>query len=73
METVLKAHAADSKASLHLTTKRKGTIWLDQVSLMPVDTYNVRFPSLIISLFNFTESVADLIVKNTAVFLLYMV
>ncbi|CAJ1917398.1 unnamed protein product [Sphenostylis stenocarpa] len=39
METTLEAHASCSKSSLYLTTTKKGVIWLDQVSAMPVDTY----------------------------------
>jgi len=45
METILAADASSSSSSLHLTTTKKGVIWLDQVSAMPVDTYKVCFPS----------------------------
>ncbi|XP_054794060.1 alpha-L-arabinofuranosidase 1-like [Prosopis cineraria] len=38
-ETILEATASDVNASLQLTTTQKGTIWLDQVSAMPMDTY----------------------------------
>ncbi|KAL2320590.1 hypothetical protein Fmac_029559 [Flemingia macrophylla] len=39
METTLVADASSSISSLYLTTTKKGVIWLDQVSAMPVDTY----------------------------------
>ena len=39
METEFEGKATDRNASLHFTTTRKGTIWLDQVSLMPMDTH----------------------------------
>ncbi|BAT85063.1 hypothetical protein VIGAN_04255700 [Vigna angularis var. angularis] len=39
METILQADASSSYSSLYLTTTKKGVIWLDQVSAMPVDTY----------------------------------
>lgn len=45
METILEAGASSSYSSLYLTTTKKGVIWLDQVSAMPVDTYKVCFPS----------------------------
>ncbi|KAL6337542.1 hypothetical protein AAG906_037135 [Vitis piasezkii] len=35
----LRATATNSNARLQLTTTKKGVIWFDQVSLMPVDTY----------------------------------
>ncbi|KAK9669248.1 hypothetical protein RND81_13G119100 [Saponaria officinalis] len=39
METTLTATGSDSKARLQLTTTQNGTIWLDQVFVMPTDTY----------------------------------
>ncbi|AES81080.2 putative non-reducing end alpha-L-arabinofuranosidase [Medicago truncatula] len=39
METIITASASSSNASLTLRTTKKGTIWLDQVSAMPQDTY----------------------------------
>ncbi|KAL9239572.1 hypothetical protein vseg_013881 [Gypsophila vaccaria] len=39
IETILKATGSDPKARLQLTTTQNGTIWLDQVSAMPTDTY----------------------------------
>ncbi|XP_020219687.1 alpha-L-arabinofuranosidase 1-like [Cajanus cajan] len=39
METTLVADASSSKSSLYLTTTKKGVIWLDQVSAMPLDTF----------------------------------
>ncbi|KAJ0696505.1 putative non-reducing end alpha-L-arabinofuranosidase [Helianthus annuus] len=39
VETVLKANATNHNSRLELKTNRKGTIWFDQVSLMPMDTY----------------------------------
>ncbi|XXG50728.1 hypothetical protein AAC387_Pa02g4672 [Persea americana] len=35
----LEAKGTDHKARLQITTTKKGVIWLDQVSAMPVDTY----------------------------------
>ncbi|KAL8154208.1 hypothetical protein V2J09_011968 [Rumex salicifolius] len=39
MEAKLVAKATSRNASLQITTNTKGTIWLDQVSAMPDDTY----------------------------------
>ncbi|KAJ0772221.1 putative non-reducing end alpha-L-arabinofuranosidase [Helianthus annuus] len=39
VETVLKANATNHNSRLEFKTNRKGTIWFDQVSLMPMDTY----------------------------------
>lgn len=41
METVLEAKATNHNASLQITTSKKGVLWLDQVSAMPVDTFKV--------------------------------
>lgn len=39
METTLAASASSANSTLQLTTTKKGTIWLDQVSAMPLDTF----------------------------------
>ncbi|PON89773.1 Alpha-L-arabinofuranosidase [Trema orientale] len=39
IELVLEAKGTNSNSSLQLTTTRKGVIWFDQVSVMPLDTY----------------------------------
>ncbi|XP_075473745.1 alpha-L-arabinofuranosidase 1-like [Primulina tabacum] len=39
MEVLMQAEGTDASSRLQLTTTRKGIIWFDQVSLMPVDTY----------------------------------
>ncbi|KAL9239571.1 hypothetical protein vseg_013880 [Gypsophila vaccaria] len=39
VEATLNATGSDPKARLQLTTTQNGTIWLDQVSAMPTDTY----------------------------------
>ncbi|TKY62768.1 Alpha-L-arabinofuranosidase 1 [Spatholobus suberectus] len=39
METTLEADASSFNSSLYLTTTKRGVIWLDQVSAMPVDTF----------------------------------
>ncbi|XP_052728569.1 alpha-L-arabinofuranosidase 1-like [Vigna angularis] len=39
METVLEAKATNHNASLQITTSKKGVLWLDQVSAMPLDTF----------------------------------
>ncbi|KAL7583824.1 hypothetical protein Lser_V15G42661 [Lactuca serriola] len=39
MEVVLEAKVTNHNSRLQLTTNRKGVIWFDQVSLMPMDTY----------------------------------
>lgn len=39
METTLVAKATSRNSSLQITTNKKGTIWIDQVSAMPDDTY----------------------------------
>ncbi|CAH8389491.1 unnamed protein product [Eruca vesicaria subsp. sativa] len=38
-EVILEAKETDHGARLQLTTTKKGSIWIDQVSAMPVDTY----------------------------------
>lgn len=40
-EILLEAKGTDHVARLQLTTTKKGSIWIDQVSAMPVDTYKV--------------------------------
>ncbi|KAJ8646447.1 hypothetical protein MRB53_008195 [Persea americana] len=39
VQLLLEAKGTDHKARLQITTTKKGVIWLDQVSAMPVDTY----------------------------------
>lgn len=39
VETLLEAKETNPNARLQLTTSRKGIIWFDQVSAMPLDTY----------------------------------
>ncbi|CAH2074078.1 unnamed protein product [Thlaspi arvense] len=38
-ELLLEANGTDHGARLQLTTTKKGSVWFDQVSAMPVDTY----------------------------------
>ncbi|CAN6818739.1 unnamed protein product [Brassica oleracea] len=38
-EVMLEAKGTDHAARLQLTTTKKGSLWIDQVSAMPVDTY----------------------------------
>ncbi|XP_021831357.1 alpha-L-arabinofuranosidase 1-like [Prunus avium] len=39
VEVMLEAQGTNSNSRLQLTTTRKGFIWFDQVSVMPMDTY----------------------------------
>ncbi|KVH99596.1 Alpha-L-arabinofuranosidase, C-terminal [Cynara cardunculus var. scolymus] len=39
MEVILEAKATDHNSRLELKSSRKGVIWFDQVSLVPMDTY----------------------------------
>ncbi|KAF8364762.1 hypothetical protein HHK36_033264 [Tetracentron sinense] len=39
VEVLLESKATDHNSRLQLTTTRKGVIWFDQVSAMPLDTY----------------------------------
>ena len=41
VELQLEAKGSNANSRLQLTTTKKGAIWFDQVSLMPVDTYKV--------------------------------
>lgn len=41
VEVVLEAKGTDHNSRLQLTTIKKGVIWLDQVSAMPLDTHKV--------------------------------
>ncbi|XP_047943668.1 alpha-L-arabinofuranosidase 1-like [Salvia hispanica] len=40
MEMVLEAYGSDANSRLQLTTSKSSTIWLDQVSALPLDTHN---------------------------------
>jgi alpha-N-arabinofuranosidase len=37
----LVAQGTDRTSRLQITSKKKGVVWFDQVSLMPADTYKV--------------------------------
>nr|CAD1839629.1 unnamed protein product [Ananas comosus var. bracteatus] len=39
IEFLLKSNGTNANSRLQLTTTKSGTIWLDQVSVMPLDTY----------------------------------
>ncbi|KAL2658097.1 hypothetical protein AAZV13_03G003500 [Glycine max] len=39
METILEANDTNRNASLQITTSNTGVVWLDQVSVMPLDTF----------------------------------
>ncbi|CAK8536986.1 unnamed protein product [Lathyrus sativus] len=39
MEIILEAKHTNHNSSIQITTKRKGVLWLDQISAMPLDTY----------------------------------
>ncbi|WJX25498.1 aspartate-semialdehyde dehydrogenase-like protein [Trifolium repens] len=39
VEHVFEANATNHNSSLQITTTRKGVMWLDQISAMPLDTY----------------------------------
>lgn len=41
-EVILEANGTDNGARLQLTTTKKGSVWFDQVSAMPLDTYKVH-------------------------------
>lgn len=40
-EVILEAHGSDTNSRLQLTTSKRSTIWLDQVSAIPLDTHKV--------------------------------
>ncbi|XP_057767395.1 alpha-L-arabinofuranosidase 1-like [Salvia miltiorrhiza] len=40
VEMVLEAYGSDANSRLQLTTSKRSTIWLDQVSALPLDTHN---------------------------------
>ena len=42
MEVSLRATQSNANCRLQFTTSQTGTIWLDQVSAMPTDTYKVE-------------------------------
>jgi alpha-N-arabinofuranosidase len=54
VEQKLVAKGTNRTSRLQITTKTKGVVWLDQVSLMPEDTYKVCYIILLV-----------FIVKNT--------
>lgn len=37
------AEGTDRTSRLQITAKKKGVVWVDQVSLMPSDTYKVNY------------------------------
>jgi alpha-N-arabinofuranosidase len=37
------AKGTDRTSRLQITSKKKGVVWFDQVSLMPADTYKVYY------------------------------
>ncbi|XP_028769996.1 alpha-L-arabinofuranosidase 1-like [Neltuma alba] len=39
IQLVLKAKASDFNSSLQITTTKQGTLWLDQISALPLDTH----------------------------------
>ncbi|CAK8538028.1 unnamed protein product [Lathyrus sativus] len=39
MEIILEAKSTNHNSNLQITTNKKGVLWLDQVSVMPLDTY----------------------------------
>ncbi|MED6204765.1 hypothetical protein PIB30_012002 [Stylosanthes scabra] len=39
METTLEANGSSANSTIQLTTTKKGVLWLDQVSAMPLDTF----------------------------------
>lgn len=41
VEVLLEANETNHNSRLQLTTAKKGVIWFDQVSAMPLDTYKV--------------------------------
>lgn len=41
MEVLLNATETNHNSRLQLTTSKKGVIWFDQVSAMPLETYKV--------------------------------
>lgn len=43
VEVKLRANVTNSNSRLQITTSKRGTIWLDQVSVLPSDTFKVRF------------------------------
>jgi hypothetical protein len=43
VEKKLVAKGTNRTSRLQITSKKKGTVWLDQVSLMPADTYKVYY------------------------------
>jgi hypothetical protein len=43
VEKKLVAKGTNRTSRLQITSKKKGTVWFDQVSLMPADTYKVYY------------------------------
>jgi hypothetical protein len=46
VEHVFEANATNHNSSLQIITTRKGVVWLDQISAMPLDTY-IRYVEVI--------------------------
>lgn len=43
VELLVRASGTNVNSRLQLKTNKKGVIWLDQVSVMPLETYKVNF------------------------------
>jgi hypothetical protein len=43
LDLTLVAKGTDRTSRLQITANKKGVVWLDQVSLMPSDTYKVNY------------------------------
>jgi len=48
VEQKLVAEGTNRTSRLQITTNKKGVVWLDQVSLMPEDTYKVCYIILLV-------------------------
>jgi hypothetical protein len=48
VEQKLVAKGTNRTSRLQITTNKKGVVWLDQVSLMPEDTYKVCYIILLV-------------------------
>ena len=61
MEQKLVAKGTNRTSRLQIKTNKKGVVWLDQVSLMPEDTYKVCYIILLVFIVNTIKAYKKLV------------
>jgi alpha-N-arabinofuranosidase len=61
VEQKLVAKGTNRTSRLQIKTNKKGVVWLDQVSLMPEDTYKVCYIILLVFIVNTIKAYKKLV------------